>query len=466
MLEDTQQSLAMDRAEIALTQFDSEASLAALDNADTQTITFATGDNGEYHARSETGWLQIRTVTASGSQTPIVNTTLGAVIYESGDETLGYQGGGVWRASAAGGSMISPPEFHYRNRTLTFPVVSVTNNASISGKTTITHQQTTRKFPTAGSHGNPVTDRKIEITVKSRYYRGWGEYFEERTESDVRYNEDRNIVNITLVPPPEPIKIDSGIVAAGNLNIDSGAAGVTGDVELGGTTDSETSISGTVRENVTANQNLTNASAEIVNARQRLQSKSAPSSSTTVEAGTYYVRNDSVFESETTFNTSDGDIELFVDGDVLAGNDNGNTGNNGNKKNDKDTDGCTPGSPNLNVTGDGSVTIYVNGDFSMQGQIVWGNCAQVDSLILYSKDNSRITEFYGVIYTNNFSVQGKGGKKGLVGALVSTADTVELGGNAKIAYHDSLRDTTIQEVEMKFAAISYLHVTHNEIVVE
>lgn len=448
------------RAENALTQFDSKAALVALGNTDSQTVSLPTA-NGNRYGVEDGGWLRIATVDGAGNTTILLNESLGSVTYGDGEATYGYQGGGVWRASAAGGRMISPPEFHYRNTTLTFPVLSVDGSDTLSGDVTISGNGTTEPDSITGRI-NPITDEKIEITVQSRFYRGWGDYFEERAQSNVRYNETRSTVNITLVPPPEPVDIDSGVISSNDLDIKSGAAGVTGDISLGGTTDDESSVTGTVEENVVANRNLTAATTEIDDAQSRLSNRSAPASNTTVDAGSYYVSDDDIFRSETTFNTSGGDIELFVDGNVEADGGGGNSGGN-NNGGGSSTSSCTPGSSNLNVTGDGNVTVYVDGEFHMNGQTVWGNCAQVDSLLIYSEDVSRIAELHGVLYTDAISIKGKGGRKGLVGALVSTADTVSLGGNAQITYDDSLGTRTIQEVETEYAGISYLHVTHNEI---
>ncbi|MFC7194689.1 hypothetical protein ACFQL4_08535 [Halosimplex aquaticum] len=46
----------------------------------------------------------------------LTNVTLGAVRYENGDHDIAYQGGGVWKGTEAGTTMLSPPEFHFRGR--------------------------------------------------------------------------------------------------------------------------------------------------------------------------------------------------------------------------------------------------------------------------------------------------------------------------------------------------------------
>lgn len=129
--------------------------------------------------------------------------------------------------------------------------------------------------------------------------------------------------------------------------------------------------------------------------------------------------------------------------------------------------GGTPGAPpELTITGDGEVTIYVDGEFRMDGQTTWGEESTVDSLTVYSTDLQRATTFYGFIYTDAVDIAGRGAGEGLTGALVSTADTVEISGNAAITYDESLAENEVQEVEVEFASISYLHITENEISVD
>jgi hypothetical protein len=338
--------------------------------------------------------------------------------------------------------MVSPPEFNYRGNTLTLPIISISNSGNVNGEAVINHKSSDKIYPATGVGSNPLSQQKIHIEVTSQFYRGWGSYFEQRTNSEVSYNDDISTVSITLVPPPEPIELDSGVVAAGNLSL-KGDAGVSGDVSLGGTTDGEDGISGDVNENVTENTHLESATTEIERAKTRLENESAPADTTTVTAGNYSVSDGTLFSDDTIFNTSNGDITLYVDSNIASGND-------------------------VTVTGDGSVTLYVDGEFHMNGQPTWGDESHVDSLVIYSKTVDRITRLHGVLYTGAVDVDGAGGGNSmdLTGALVSTSDDVEMGGNVDIEYHSSLSGSNVQEVDLEFAKLSYLHITNNEIVVK
>ncbi|WP_302082930.1 DUF7289 family protein [Salinibaculum rarum] len=440
-LRDSQGQLQEQRAEKSLSQFDSEAALVALGSTSTRSVTLpSTG--GDYHANKTKGWMNITTTTPEGNKTHILNSTLGVVTADVNGVTLGYQGGGVWRASPSGGKMVSPPEFNYRGNTLTLPIISISNSGNVNGEAVINRKSSDKIYPATGVGSNPLSQQKIHIEVTSQFYRGWGSYFEQRTNSEVTYNDEISTVSITLVPPPEPIELDSGVVAAGNLSL-KGTAGVSGDVSLGGTTDGEDGISGDVNENVTENIHLESATTEIERAKTRLENESAPADTTTVTAGNYSVSDGTLFSDDTIFNTSNGDITLYVDSNIASGND-------------------------VTVTGDGSVTLYVDGEFHMNGQPTWGDESHVDSLLIYSKTVDRITRLHGVLYTGAVDVDGAGGGNSmdLTGALVSTSDDVEMGGNVDIEYHSSLSGSNVQEVDLEFAKLSYMHITNNEIVVK
>jgi len=51
------------------------------------------------------------------------------------------------------------------------------------------------------------------MTVQSQYYKGWGQYFEERTDGEVQYDHDRNVVNMTLISPLEIARLENAATA-------------------------------------------------------------------------------------------------------------------------------------------------------------------------------------------------------------------------------------------------------------
>ncbi|MEF8872516.1 MAG: hypothetical protein V5A41_12885, partial [Haloarculaceae archaeon] len=231
-LGDAQQNLGEDRAEKALTQLDSKTALVALGNTDTQRVSFGRGSNDGFDVRNGTGWMRITIDNQTDNSGPktLLNQSMGSVVYENERTTLAYQGGGVWRQQSDNSQMISPPEFHFRNGTLTLPVVNVTGDQRLRDSATITHKRTTKQFPNttkAKEFTNPLTEHRVKVTVQSDYYRGWGSYFEERTTGEVDYDHARQIVNLTLVTPLDKTSVSSAsasLAASGDFILQGSAA--------------------------------------------------------------------------------------------------------------------------------------------------------------------------------------------------------------------------------------------------
>jgi hypothetical protein len=181
------------------------------------------------------------------SETTVMNVSLGSVAYDRGDTRIAYQGGGVWKATETGGQMLSPPEFHYRNGTLTLPTVTVTGDADLGDGATIKQGGVTRKFPdpTQGEEWiNPLRRHQVNVTVSSEYYVGWGQYFEERTDGEAVYDDDDEQVTLELVVEADHPPVKGGLVTGtaetltikNNAEIDSynsteGAYGSSGSTE-------------------------------------------------------------------------------------------------------------------------------------------------------------------------------------------------------------------------------------------
>jgi len=227
----TESQLSDDRAEKTLTQFDSKAGLVALGQADSQRVTLPIENDEQYRVEEDRGLLNITVynLTDGGGSFTVINTTLGAVIYEKEDSQVAYQGGGVWRASDGGGKMISPPEFHYRNGTLTLPAVTVTGGDALGSSAVITRDGEDGKFPLTSvpDRLNPLDNHRVEVTVQSEYYRGWGHYFVERTEGSVEYDHEAQEVTVTLVTPVSVDEItaaSASLSAGGEFNVSGTSA--------------------------------------------------------------------------------------------------------------------------------------------------------------------------------------------------------------------------------------------------
>lgn len=202
-LADTEQSAEFEQAQQELTQFDSSASQVALGDTDVQSVSLG-GSGGTYQVNPTAGHVTIthHNYTDYGDDEIIRETDLGAVIYEQDGRSIAYQGGGVWsRGSNGGGKIISPPEFHYRGATLTFPIVQIEGSDAVSGETTavvrqsspstVIYPSTTTNYTNATSktYKNPQSKGHIEVEVESRYYEAWATYFDQRTDGNVTVDE-------------------------------------------------------------------------------------------------------------------------------------------------------------------------------------------------------------------------------------------------------------------------------------
>ncbi|MFB6256039.1 MAG: hypothetical protein ABEH58_04800 [Haloplanus sp.] len=210
-IDDVQSKSELDRAETGMTLLDSRLSTVALGDAGTQRVDLPTTDGG-YTVDPDAGTIRIvhRNYDGTNNATLVPNTSLGAVVYRSqGGETIVYQGGGVWRSYEDGSSiMVSPPEFHYRQGTLTFPLVRIEGGGSATGRATVSaespgqgtpvYPNDSATYPSGKSYVNPVENGTVEVIIRSEYADAWGSYFSTRTDGNVTYP-GPNTVAIELI---------------------------------------------------------------------------------------------------------------------------------------------------------------------------------------------------------------------------------------------------------------------------
>lgn len=257
---DTETELADERAEQALTQFDSQAALVALGESNSQRVDVPTQNGEEFRVEADTGWLRVSVENrSSGNSVTVTNTTLGGVTYHNDGTRLAYQGGGVFRSTDGGGQMLSPPEFHHRGGTLTLPIVNVTGGPGLGSNPTLRHENVNRTFPnetlsTADvAFTNPLTNHEVEVTVQSEYYEGWGNYFEERTDGEVEFDHDAETATLLLRTPAGERTLENAMQATasdGTLELRGGGGDPT-------ETDSYNSSNGSYAATKSTSGNLT-----------------------------------------------------------------------------------------------------------------------------------------------------------------------------------------------------------------
>ena len=233
----TQETLDKERAEKAMTQLDSQAALVALGNSDVQRVDLSTGQENTYEVEDGAGRMTLSyTNQTSGAETTIFSEEMGRIVYGTSDgETIAYQGGGVWRSDGNGNAiMISPPEFHYRDATLTLPLVTVGSSGTIGDRAVISTADSRRYFPNTtrnSAYSNPLENARVEVSVTSQYYRAWGTYFETRTDGEVEYDHADNRVTLALVTPLENTRVTSAtasLSASGSFEINGNAGNICG----------------------------------------------------------------------------------------------------------------------------------------------------------------------------------------------------------------------------------------------
>lgn len=221
---DTERTATVSQVEHSLTQFDSQAAVVALGGSHSQRVDLGSPNEGEFVSESDSGWMRVVHHNATGARAneTIYNASMGAVSYRNGDVEVGYQGGGVWERRGNGSVMRSPPEFNYRGATLTLPAIRVNSDDKASGQTTAVVTQADRServYPSnttynnsTKSYANPVTSGNVTVTVQSRFYQGWAEFFRTRTTGNVSVDRERGRASVELMTVDTVGKFDLGEV--------------------------------------------------------------------------------------------------------------------------------------------------------------------------------------------------------------------------------------------------------------
>lgn len=427
---DSQQSLSGDRAEKVMTQMDSEISMVALGRTNSQEMEFRRSNREQFSVNGSAGSINITTV-GSGSNTVIMpDTNLGAVVFERSGTDIAYQGGGVWRSDGSEGStMISPPEFNYRDQTLTLPLVTISGDTSLSGNAVVRKDGPSKSYFPNATNGlsNPLEDKIVQVTIESKYHLGWKTYFEERTEGDVQYTPSENRVKVNLTAPAVE-EFEHGAATTSSTSPQSGSSGA---------------IIGSTRTNIQSASVSPNVEDQIAQCSSGCTDIDGTLSGTKT-AGTYFT-DDELDVEDTVLDTSGGDINIVVDDELDFG-----------------------GGPDVDINGDGRVTFYLNDsiDFSGNPDInTDGSPGQLLMLVHSSVDevgNNGKPKFKGYIYAPNsdFNIKGGGNATNVVGGVV--AETIDV-------QNGVLEHVPPDNLELKLGApanvLTFLHISTNPVTI-
>ena len=238
-LDTDREQVGLAQAERALSEFDAQTGDVARGESDAARIDFGLPDTeGTMQLRPEEGWIWVRYTDLTGLNDPNTkNVTgdsadgrvpLGALVYAADDRTVAYQGGGVFRSAGDGSVVVSRPELHYRNGTLTIPVVRTDGPGGVASEVQATAGGTTRAFPVPERDPdltNRVDNTSVVVTVHSRYYRAWASHFRTATAGIVTVDPGNQTATVQFLSLPEDRGVDSGVIATAE----------SGDFELAGT---------------------------------------------------------------------------------------------------------------------------------------------------------------------------------------------------------------------------------------
>lgn len=371
---------------------------------------------------------------------------LGGVEYDAqGDRGVAYEGGGVWakyRGDAL--SLRKPPDVSYSGGTLNMNLMNFTSERVVGGSAP---EGRSLYFSSEGTHrGNSlkdITDRplesgELEVSVRSNFADGWAEYFNRTMASstvDVETgdsSDDRGFANVTLRTGPPLYSIENALNHSGDsstdVNINSGnEVNVTdsriGNVVLGNYTGSElNSNQGPPRGiddlpdvagicfRTFEGEDLSGVSSPVTSGTYETDNSNEISGETFVADGgkvEVYTGTNLVLNSgdTTVFDTSGGNIEIHVDGQLTLNGD-------------------------VDINGTNSVYFYVDDSIRVEGSSnVKIEDKRTERLQLFAANVAEIrgsADYNGTVYTQE-EIDMDGSAE-LMGAAI-TSDVLDLGDN-------------------------------------
>jgi len=427
-VEDSRHAMEVGSAEHAMTEFDSQVSLVAHGDSDSQVASLPEGRGQGVRTNPDAGRLRVAVHNQSnGSSLTLLNTSLGAVAYENGDTSIAYQGGGVWKGSADGvSSMVSPPEIHYQGTTLTLPLVLIGGEGSAAGDAQITKRGSSAVYPTA-TRENPLERGVVSLAVTSDYYEAWGRYFEQRMAGDVILDHPNDTARINLTVPFEGTFDD--VVAtteSGGVTIKGGGGG------SGSSFDYSTGV------------NYPSADSRVASEVADCENGTCAAGATSItSAGTYYWDGDQSLSVDV--DSPGGNVSLVVNGSLSV-------------------DDLTV----TGLSGDQSVTAYVRDDFTVKkaANDVDGDSGEFQTLV-HSDGHVELkgnADYAGLLYAPESSCEVRGSGS-FEGAVVCESLSVRGNPSNTFTFGGEAVRTTDLTLSAGATRVTYLHVSTTTVAV-
>lgn len=314
MMDNTQQQSENERVEQSFIELSQQMSTVSANQDTSRSIEFDVANSGAV-TRTGTGNITLK---ADNLSAPI-ELPMGSIEYEADDGSIvAYQAGGVWRETGNQTQMISQPEISYNaeDETLLLPVTTVSGERELSsGEVNIAYAGTDPV-----QNATLVQNSTVTLEITSKYYRGWALYFEEEVgdasvENVTQLKDDKGYVEVKLGLHDLEGAFDSDVNVPDEDNVETQGNDAFDDVDedqsmpvLDGTIDDLVD-----EENTSENRDWADDPDDNPLVVDR---NSGPYGNGTFENGTYFADEVDVDSGQVTFDLSDGDATLIVDGDI------------------------------------------------------------------------------------------------------------------------------------------------------
>ena len=185
MFADSQSQIETSQVESSFSSLAADAS--ELEDGESVDFDLGTAD-GQLEVKEDTGHLKIYHE-QGGESTTVYDKNVNSLEYTTEDgDVVGYQAGGVFRQHGSGSSVVSAPDFFYRDNALSFPIQKVEgdiqSSGTLAGELSLEREQ--RHYPNATEgKTNPLEGGTVYVELESEYCQGWEEYFNQQTRGSI-----------------------------------------------------------------------------------------------------------------------------------------------------------------------------------------------------------------------------------------------------------------------------------------
>ncbi len=419
--------------ENGMSQLSSQSSLVALGETDARRFDLGSVDGGRVELDEDAGHVEVRIERDSGNTT-VYNGSIGTLEYRGDRRDVAMQGGGVWTHDGTRGRMVSPPEYHYRGSTLTFPVVRLTGDERSPSSGAGVVRRTGGDPNAVNETDNPLQNGTVVVEVTSKYYEGWYDFFSQRADGDVTKDDANRTTTARLVVPGE-IPLDNALSTGMGIDSFSGNSDVEED-------DYTTGVAHPSPKSIIDN--------ELSNAETNGDDVSECFDGTCTD-GLYYANSTTTIGNDVDFDTSGGNITIAIDGDLdVGGHD-----------------------LQINDSTDNQVRYYIAGDLKFQNPTIGTTDASIDAertqffvdgQVADESSGGGSAEIDAIIYAPNADFE-TNGNVNIRGTVVF--NEIDIGGNVDIASDPQLDDVTLRITGGPGQnPITYLHVSENVVEVD